>query len=180
MSQCIVCGSRKGKRQCPAKGALICSPCCGEIRAPAPCSGCGYWRPDERHYGNLPRFAPRDIEQSSKLRSIAFAVEAGVCALDRRRDYAMDDAQAIAIFDVLLDLWAFGDAREAVAAKIAALDCGALVDELERELQSSDRATVAKVMAIVRFTACRRAAGGRHHLDLLQESCTAGSLVGGI
>jgi len=91
--------------------------------------------------------------------------------LDRQRGFTMDDAQAIAIFDVLLDIWAFGDSREAVASRIAALECGVLVDELERKLQSSDRATVAKVMATVRFTAWRRTAGGRHHLDLLQEFC---------
>ncbi len=30
--KCIVCGQRKGKRSCPAKGALICAQCCGEKR----------------------------------------------------------------------------------------------------------------------------------------------------
>jgi len=30
--QCVVCGQRKGKRQCPAKNALICAQCCGEKR----------------------------------------------------------------------------------------------------------------------------------------------------
>jgi hypothetical protein len=32
MSKCLYCGGRKGKRQCPALGGLICSLCCGEHR----------------------------------------------------------------------------------------------------------------------------------------------------
>ena len=32
MSKCVKCGQRKGKRECPALGGLICSQCCGEFR----------------------------------------------------------------------------------------------------------------------------------------------------
>ena len=32
MAVCPVCEKRKGKRTCPAKGAKICAPCCGEHR----------------------------------------------------------------------------------------------------------------------------------------------------
>ena len=40
--RCRVCGQRKGKRECPAKGGLICAQCCGEkrvvgIACPADC-----------------------------------------------------------------------------------------------------------------------------------------------
>lgn len=42
MSKCVYCHARKGKRQCPALGGLICSLCCGEhrmirITCPADC-----------------------------------------------------------------------------------------------------------------------------------------------
>lgn len=42
MMKCVVCGQRKGKRNCPAKGGLICAQCCGEkrvieIACPADC-----------------------------------------------------------------------------------------------------------------------------------------------
>ncbi|KJU87432.1 hypothetical protein MBAV_000371 [Candidatus Magnetobacterium bavaricum] len=42
MAKCIVCNSRKGKRNCPSFGALICSQCCGakkgtEIDCPGDC-----------------------------------------------------------------------------------------------------------------------------------------------
>ncbi len=40
--KCVVCGLRKGKRDCPAKNGPICAPCCGEkrvieIACPADC-----------------------------------------------------------------------------------------------------------------------------------------------
>lgn len=40
--KCVVCGERKGKRECPAKNGLICAQCCGEkrvveIACPADC-----------------------------------------------------------------------------------------------------------------------------------------------
>ena len=42
MSACSLCGRRKGRRACPARGALICSVCCGtkrrvEIACPDDC-----------------------------------------------------------------------------------------------------------------------------------------------
>jgi len=32
MMKCVACSERKGKRSCPASGALICTKCCGEKR----------------------------------------------------------------------------------------------------------------------------------------------------
>jgi hypothetical protein len=119
----------------------------------------------------LPRYSTQQMEDSTELQGISFPVEAGVCLLDRERQFALQDAQAIAIFEILLDLYAFGDTREAVAPRIAALDCSSVVDLVERELRPYDRATIAKVIAAVRFVACRRASGGRHHLEVLHHYC---------
>ena len=173
MSKCPVCASRKGKRPCPAHGAPVCSRCCETSREATACAGCSFFKPPERRYGDLPRCSTQEMEGSTELQAIAFPVEAAVCLLDRRRHFALQDAQAIAIFELLLDLYAFGDSRETAAARVAALDCGSVVDLVERELRACDRATVAKVIAAARFVACRRAAGGRHHLDLLHEYCGA-------
>jgi hypothetical protein len=43
VAACPLCGQRKGKRHCPAKGTLICSVCCGtkrqvEIQCPLDCT----------------------------------------------------------------------------------------------------------------------------------------------
>jgi hypothetical protein len=173
MSKCVVCGSRKGKRQCQVRGVLLCSLCCGTTRAPTVCHGCAYFKAPERRYCDLPRYSPREMEDSTELQEISFPVEAGVCLLDREQQFGMLDAHAISIFELLLDLYAFGDSRESLEPKIAAVDCGGVVNLVERELQPYDRATVAKVIAAVRFVACRRAAGGRHHLDVLHRYCGA-------
>ena len=173
MSKCPVCGSRKGKRQCQAHDGLVCSFCCGTSREPTACCGCAFYKAPQRRYGDLPRYSTQEMEDSTELQEISFPVEAGVCLLDRERQFALQDTQAIAIFELLLDLYAFGDSRETVALRIAALDCGSLVDLVERELRTYDRAIAAKVIAAVRFLACRRADGGRHHLDVLHHYCGA-------
>ena len=175
MSKCSVCGSRKGKRQCQAHGGLVCSLCCGTSRTPTACQGCSFYQAPERRYGELPRYSAKEMEESKELQEISFPVEAAVCSLDRDRGFVLQDAQAIAIFELLLDLYAFDDSRDTVAARIAALDCGSVVDLVERELRTYDRATVAKVISAVRFVACRRASGGRSHLDMLHRYC--GSFV---
>lgn len=115
------------------------------------------------------------MEESEYLQKIAFPAEAGVCSLDRDRGLTLTDARAIAIFELLLDLYAFGDSREALAGRIHELGCETVVDLVERELKpyDHDRATIAKVLSTVRFVACRRASGGRHHMNVLQQVCGA-------
>jgi hypothetical protein len=115
------------------------------------------------------------MADSAELQRISFPVEAAVCSLDREREFEMTDAQAIEVFEVLLDRYAFEDSPETIAPRVASLGCRSVVDLVERELCSDDRATIAKVIAAVRFVACRRAAGGRHHLEILHRFC--GSFV---
>jgi hypothetical protein len=101
-------------------------------------------------------------------------VEEAICILDRERDFELQDAQAIEILDLLLDLYAFGDPPDTVAAKARALGCERLVDSVREQLGGHDRATVAMTIATVRFTAHRRASGGRQHIDLLHTFCDLG------
>lgn len=175
MSKCPVCKSRKGKRQCRVHGALLCSSCCGTSREPNACDGCAFFKPPLRRYDGLPRYSAADMEASIDLQKTSFPVEAAVCSLDRDRGFTMRDAQAIEIFEILLDLYAFGDSRETAAPRIAALDCRSVIDLVDGELRPYDRSTIAKVLATVRYTACRRDSGGRRHLDLLHQYC--GSFV---
>jgi hypothetical protein len=115
------------------------------------------------------------MEDSAQLQKIAFPVEAAVCTLDRERQFKLQDAQAIEIFEMLLDIYAFGESRETLSPRIRALDCGSVLDLVDRELRPCDRATIAKVLATIRHVACRRAAGGRHHIEVLHRYC--GSFV---
>ncbi|MFH1176977.1 MAG: hypothetical protein V1750_06180 [Acidobacteriota bacterium] len=107
--------------------------------------------------------------QRWSIGEISFPIEAAVCSLDRERQFALQDAQAIEVFEVLLDLYAFADSPDTVSPRVAALGCCSVVELVERELRSHDRATVAKVIAAVRFVACLRASGGRHHLEVLHQ-----------
>lgn len=170
MSKCPVCASRKGKRACRLHGAPVCPACCGSTRESASCQGCAFYQDPVRRYRDLPRYSAGDLEASDDLLMIAYPVESGICAIDRERGLSMRDTEAIAIFELLLDRWAFGDAPESLAPRIAALGCGDYFDGVERELAGRDRETVAKVLAAVHFVACRREAGGREHLNLLQST----------
>ncbi|MBI2895532.1 MAG: hypothetical protein HYY06_18390 [Deltaproteobacteria bacterium] len=173
MGKCPLCGSRKAKRQCNARAAPICPLCCGTSREPAACEGCTFFRAPARRYDTLPRCPTQEMDGSTHLQQIAFPAEAAVCSLDRDHEFALRDAQAIAIFELLLDLYAFGDSRESLASPIHTLQCGSVLDIVERELRPYDPATIARVLATVRFVACRRASGGRHHIDVLHQYCGA-------
>ncbi len=62
-----------------------------------------------------------------------------------------------------------------MSPRISALRCGSVLDLVERELRPYDRATIARVLATIRYVACRRADGGRHHIEILHRFC--GSFV---
>lgn len=115
------------------------------------------------------------MDKSPRLDAISFPIEAAVCLLDRRRGFTMTDAQAIAIFELLIDRYVFGDPMEAVAARAGELGCEEVLELVDRELEGYDRESVQKVLAVVRFVACRRNRGGRDHLRLLHE--TVGAFV---
>jgi hypothetical protein len=73
VSACPLCRERKGKRACPAKGASICSPCCGgkrlvEIDCP---SGCRYLTG-----AHAPAWEGRETERLRDARRVAPHVEA--------------------------------------------------------------------------------------------------------
>jgi hypothetical protein len=109
------------------------------------------------------------MEDSDELDDIAFPIEAAVCALDRKREFRMLDAQAIAIFELLLDRYAFGDAPDVVTGKARELGCEDTVDLVERELVGQDPARIVRVLGVVWHVARRRDRGGRAHLDILQQ-----------
>jgi hypothetical protein len=173
MARCSACNDRRGKRQCRARAAVICAPCCAAIRSAEACGDCGFFKPPTRGYDHLPRHSTREMKESDRLKSISFPIEAAVCLLDRERGYTLTDDQAIAVFEVLLDLYAFGDTKETLADRIRELGCGKVVEIVERELAGEPHEDIARILATVRFTACRRNDGRRAHLTVLQQYCGA-------
>ena len=101
-ASCTVCDRRKGRRACPAKGASICSACCGckrrvEIDCPADCvwlegAHATSWdgRETERRR-DARRFAPHLQRLSREQTDLFFLALVGLGAMRaRRRD--LDDA----------------------------------------------------------------------------------------
>ena len=131
--------------------------------------GCVFYKPPIRDYNNLPRFSATEIKSSKRLLMLSYPVEKAVCSLDEELDFHLTDQQAIAIFEALLDLYAFGDSKETVSAKLQQLGCEGLIAEVEEELSDEPSEDVAKVLALVRHVARRRENGGRHHLEILHR-----------
>ncbi|MFB3905371.1 MAG: hypothetical protein ACE15E_18135 [Acidobacteriota bacterium] len=173
MAKCSVCGLRKGKRPCCLCAYLVCPLCCASIRQESKCGTCAFYQPPQRNYSDLPRYSTAEMEDSEHLQEIAFPIESAVCSLDRTCGFKLTDAEAIEIFELLLDLYAFGDREEAVSARTCSLGCQEVIDLLRRELRTFDRDEIVKVLGVVRFVAKRRACGGRHHLDVLHQYCGA-------
>ncbi|MBI5491252.1 MAG: hypothetical protein HY905_28230 [Deltaproteobacteria bacterium] len=173
MSKCPICNERKGKRQCRVRNAPICSPCCAAIRARESCRDCGFYVAPTRDYDRLPRYSTREMEDVEGLEAMSFPIEASVCLVDRERGYTLSDEQAIAMFELLLDIYAFGGTRQLLADRIHALGCEEVVEIVERELAGRPRDEIAKVLGAVRFVARRRTRGGREHMRVLQEFCGA-------
>jgi hypothetical protein len=119
-----------------------------------------------------------ELRDSERLQRISFPVEAAVCLVDRERGYAMTDRQAIAMFELLLDIYAFGDTKESLADRIRELGCEKVIEIAGRELAGQPRDEIVRVLATTRFTARRRDSGGRQHLALLQEYCGAFVRIG--
>jgi hypothetical protein len=100
---CPLCGQRKGKRECPGKGAVICSTCCGtkrhvEVDCPADCryltgAHAPSWegRDDDRRR-DLMRIVRHVQELTEDQTALFFYLMAGLVRISARHRDA-DDAQ---------------------------------------------------------------------------------------
>jgi hypothetical protein len=103
LASCPLCCQRKGKRRCPAKGAEICSHCCGtkrrvEIDCPDDCvylRGPAAWagRETERQR-DLRRLAPHFQDLTDEQSRLFFIALVGITAIHSRRT-DLDDALLI-------------------------------------------------------------------------------------
>ena len=173
MAKCPVCNVSKGKRNCRIREAWVCPQCCATNRDAEKCGDCGFFKPPSRDYNHLPRYNTGEMEDSDERQQISFPIEAAVCSLDREREFKLRDSQAIAIFELLLDIYAFGDSKEKLANRIDELGCASVVELVEKELRAVDRGEIVKVLGAVHFVARRRNIGGRHHMDVLETHCGA-------
>jgi hypothetical protein len=102
VSACPVCGQRKGRRACPAKGAPICSTCCGskrrvEIDCPPECvwlegaHDAGWNGRETEKRRDARRFAPHLQRLTRAQADVFFVALVGLGAIRARRR-ELDDA----------------------------------------------------------------------------------------
>ena len=111
--KCIVCNGRKGKRDCPAKGALICAKCCGEKRileidCPESCEYLKEGRAREASQSYTRHLRPQDSAKAVRyqyalenLEEVIAHLEV-VIAEERRASRDLTDRDVAEVMDLLL------------------------------------------------------------------------------
>ncbi len=111
--KCIVCGQRKGKRQCPAKDGEICAKCCGEkrileINCPEDCQYLKMGRSYEAYMEHVRHLrSPDPVKQRARARLLQrFEQEIAhleyVVAQERRSSRDLRDRDVAQALDDLL------------------------------------------------------------------------------
>ncbi len=111
--KCILCGQRKGKRDCPAKETLICAQCCGEKRileidCPESCPHLQAGRERESEQESIRHFRTSDpIELEKRLRVLddfagVLAELQSIIAGEREASKNLTDAEVAEALDCLL------------------------------------------------------------------------------
>jgi hypothetical protein len=94
LASCPLCRQRKGKRRCPAKGAEICSHCCGtkrriEIDCPDDCvylkGPVGWAGRETERQRDLRRLAPHFQDLTEEQSRLFFIALLGITAIHSRR-----------------------------------------------------------------------------------------------
>ena len=111
--KCVVCNERKGKRSCPAKGALICARCCGEKRileidCPESCEYLKEGRAREASQNYLRHLRPADAAKAARYQRVLEELEDVVANLEfviaqeKRSSRDLADRDAAEAVDLLL------------------------------------------------------------------------------
>ena len=111
MAKCLICNSRKGKRQCLIADGLICSLCCGNTRTEATCSKCVFYQKPKRRYEEVPRYSVSEMDGNMDLQSYGNAIEGALCAYDIETEGKLNDSDAIRIIELLIDKYHFQDQK---------------------------------------------------------------------
>ncbi len=111
--KCNVCNGRKGKRDCPAKGALICAKCCGEKRileidCPESCEYLKEGRAREASQSYTRHLRPQDPAQAIRYQYALEALEDVIAHLEvviaeeRRASKHLTDRDVANVIELLL------------------------------------------------------------------------------
>jgi hypothetical protein len=171
MAKCLLCGSRKGKRQCEPQNGLICSLCCGQHRRAEKCVGCFYYKepkPVKRNYGVVPRFSTQTMDDDWDLQEISNSIESTLCLWDRSFQGALKDDSALSVLERLLDLYHFKETVE-ISEEPIGTGYQMVLDVIQKDLLDIPEETIVKILGVIHFVAKRRAKGGRDYFDVIQQ-----------
>ncbi len=113
MTKCVLCGQRKGRRQCPAKSAMICAQCCGqkrvlEIDCPERCEYLKIGRVHEAGQVGARHYRADDPAEQAKISRVLDQLEPvlvemhAIIAGERRSSRDLTDADVAEAVDCLL------------------------------------------------------------------------------
>ena len=167
MAKCLICNSRKGKRQCILKDGSVCSLCCGTTRSKELCEDCSYYQDPKltRNYKQVPAFTVQMMDDNPDLQTYANAIESALCSVDKFTN-EISDKVALRILELLIDKYHFDDPP----AKFGdvALENGfrevdkAIIEDIPSE-------AITKILGVIYRVANRRSCGNREYLDFIHK-----------
>ena|SRR5882724_135872 len=167
--KCLLCGNRKAKRQCPAKGQQICPVCCGtkrevEIDCPSDCTylheGREYESARIARTGQLPARTPRLWDERFANRHYGvFLALWRVILSERDRFHELVDADVQATLDSLIRTYEtldrgiyYESLPPSAVQRSLYLAVKSLLDEPNKELDvSRDRLKTETILDCLRF-----------------------------
>lgn len=171
MSKCLICGTRKGKRQCAAANGVVCSECCGETRIKDRCVDCIHFkeRAPTRRYLGVPRFSTEEMDSDVDLQSYAYVVEAALCLWDHNEGRHLTDGDALEVLEMLLDKYCFCDPNVARSDDTANKGFKMVDEAIGRELYYLSREMITRILGVIYFVAKRRTIGGREYFGVIHR-----------
>ena len=171
MVKCVLCGSKKGQRQCKLGNALVCSLCCGQHRQEERCQGCVYYKEAKvirRNYSIVPRFSTQTMEDDLDLQSVSNSIESALCFWDQSLQCALTDDSALRVLERLLDRYYFKETAE-IAEEPIRIGYKMVLDAIRSDLSAIPEEIIIKILGVIYFVAKRRARGGRDYFNVIHK-----------
>ncbi len=171
MAKCLICGDKKGKRNCHREEGDVCSVCCGENRVEKLCVPCEFFKSDkqQRRYNQMVKYGLNEMSSNFDLQSIAHDIEGVLCNWDKETDGNLNDMLAIRTFYHFFDIFVFGDKPTTIPAEDIRRGVDLLSERLNYLFDCFSIEQVLMVLGSVHFVAQRRSNGKRAYLDFIGQ-----------
>lgn len=178
MAKCVICNSKKGKRNCKTENAYICNLCCGQTRSYDKCSGCSFYEEaySYRNYKKVPYYNTQQMAYSTELQDISNVVESILCSFDMDSNNEFTDKTALSLLELAFDKYHFQVSEKLLDKSPLKSLLDQLVELVESDLPEVSNEETLKVMASIYRSIQRRTNGNREYLDFVQQY--VGSRIG--